>query len=236
MWSYYGNKSKIVDLYPRPLHDKIIEPFAGSARYALKWFDRDVLLIDKYPVIVRLWKFLQQCQPADIMRLPEPTYKQSINDFGVSDDEKLLMGFIIGQGAASPQWIVQKFVGEPGEIYREKKKIADQLFKIRHWRIELGDYTDAPNEPATWFIDPPYQFGGEHYRMSNRAIDYRALAAWCRSRQGQAIVCENTKADWLPFFTLRRMTGAYSTTYEAIWSNYPTDFDVRQPDLFAGLL
>ena len=139
---------------------------------------------------------------------------------------------MVSRGVASPQKIVQMF----SDIGQEKKNIAEQLFKIRHWRIELGDYTAAPNEPATWFIDPPYQFGGHKYRMSNRAIDYRALAAWCQSRQGQAIVCENTKADWLPFFTLRRMTGAYSTTDEAIWSNHPTDFDVRQPELLSGLM
>ena len=86
MWSYYGSKSKIVDLYPRPKHGRIIERFAGSARYSLKWFENDVLLIDKYPVIVRLWKFLQQCQPEDIMRLPEPTYKQSVEQFNISSD------------------------------------------------------------------------------------------------------------------------------------------------------
>jgi site-specific DNA-adenine methylase len=35
MFSYYGSKSKIVKYYPCPAHDKIIEPFAGSARYSL---------------------------------------------------------------------------------------------------------------------------------------------------------------------------------------------------------
>ena len=58
MWSYYGSKSKVVDLYPPPKFDKIIEPFAGSARYALKWFERDILLIDKYDVIIDLWNYL----------------------------------------------------------------------------------------------------------------------------------------------------------------------------------
>lgn len=47
MFSYYGSKSKVVDLYPSPKFGKIIEPFAGSARYSLKYFDRDVLLVDK---------------------------------------------------------------------------------------------------------------------------------------------------------------------------------------------
>jgi len=71
MWSYYGSKSKVIDLYPSPKFDKIIEPFAGSARYALKYFDRDVLLVDKYPVIVDLWKWLQKVSEADINTMQE---------------------------------------------------------------------------------------------------------------------------------------------------------------------
>lgn len=229
MWSYYGSKSKVVDLYPRPKCQKIIEPFAGSARYSLKWFDRDVLLVDKYPVIVRLWHFLQKCQPSDIMRLPEPTYKQSVESFDISPDEKLLLGFMVAQGIASPQKIVQQF----SDIPHEKKRISESLFKIKHWKIVLGSYDEIENQQATWFIDPPYQIGGEHYRMSNKDLDYSKLASWSQSRLGHVIVCENTKADWLPFFAMRQMTGAYTTTTEAIWSNYPTDFDAQQLSLFA---
>ena len=48
MFSYYGSKSKLVDYYPPPKFDKIIEPFAGSARYSLKYWQNDILLIDKY--------------------------------------------------------------------------------------------------------------------------------------------------------------------------------------------
>ena len=59
MWSYYGSKTKLVDLYPPPKTDKIIEPFCGSAKYSLKYWDKQVLLIDKYSVIVDLWRWLQ---------------------------------------------------------------------------------------------------------------------------------------------------------------------------------
>ena len=59
MFSYYGSKSKIVDYYPPPKHKRIIEPFAGSARYSLKYWQNDVLLVDKYEVVVNLWKWLQ---------------------------------------------------------------------------------------------------------------------------------------------------------------------------------
>ena len=70
MWGYYGSKSKIVNYYPKPIYDTIIEPFAGTAQYSLKYFDKDVILVDKYDVIVRLWKWLQQCSPKDILSLP----------------------------------------------------------------------------------------------------------------------------------------------------------------------
>lgn len=224
MWSYYGSKSKVVHLYPPPLHSKIIEPFAGTAKYSLRYFDRDVLLVDKDPIIVRLWHFLQGCTPADILGLPNLSYKQSVDDYDISEDEKLLMGFMVARGVASPQKIVQKF----SNISHSKKRIAGNLFKIKHWVIREGDYREITNEYATWFIDPPYQYGGEHYRYSNKSIDYEELADWCQSREGQVIVCENTRAQWLPFRAMKAFRGAYSVSTEAIWSNYPTVFDAEQ--------
>jgi hypothetical protein len=56
MWGYYGSKSKIVNKYPKPLFEKIIEPFAGTAQYSLKYFEKDILLVEKYELIVKLWK------------------------------------------------------------------------------------------------------------------------------------------------------------------------------------
>ena len=61
MFSYYGRKSKIVDYYPPPKHKRIIEPFAGSARYSLKYWQNDVLLVDKYDVIIKIWNRLKTC-------------------------------------------------------------------------------------------------------------------------------------------------------------------------------
>jgi site-specific DNA-adenine methylase len=69
MWGYYGSKSKIVKHYPAPKYGTIIEPFAGTAQYALMYWDRDVILIDKYEVICNLWKWLQTCSKADILSI-----------------------------------------------------------------------------------------------------------------------------------------------------------------------
>jgi site-specific DNA-adenine methylase len=223
MFSYYGSKSKIVDKYPSPKHEKIIEPFAGSARYALRWFDRDVLLVDKYPVIVDLWKWLQKASRKDIIALPDVKGGQDIREYNLCRGASLLIGFEINRGSNHPKNIVAKF-----QNWNERKAvIASNLYKIRHWEIRQGDYIDIDNQKATWFIDPPYQFGGEHYKESQ--INYNHLAKWCKSRKGQAIVCENMKADWLPFYPMTKMTGAYSQTVEAIWSNVKHDYQARQP-------
>jgi len=228
MFSYYGSKGKIVGCYPYPKHDKIIEPFAGSARYSLKHFEKDVLLVDKYEVIVRIWHYLQAASPQDILRLPEPEYKGDIRHYNITEDEKLLLGFMVAQGVASPQNIVQQF----SNIHQEKKRIAENLYKIKHWEIKQIDYRELPNLTATWFIDPPYEYGGEHYRKSNKDIDYKRLAEWCVTRDGQVIVCENSKAGWLPFKQMAKLNGAYDTTMEVIWSNQPTVYDNEQQTLF----
>jgi site-specific DNA-adenine methylase len=230
MWSYYGAKTKLVQHYPKPKHDLIIEPFAGSARYALKYWERDVLLYDKYEVIVRLWKWLQQCSPNDILKLPDLKKGDDTRQMNLTEMEILLLGFSAGAGAASPQYIVSKFGAGAAKSF--KKNIASNLHKIKHWTIVQGSFDEIPNQTATWYVDPPYQFGGEHYKHSSKKIDFAYLAEWCKSRDGQTIVCENTKADWLPFKPMVQFTGLQKTTTEAIWSNERTAFDDEQLSLF----
>jgi hypothetical protein len=232
MWSYYGSKSKVVDFYPPPKYGKIIEPFAGSARYSLKFFDRDVLLVDKYEVIAKIWQWLQKASEADIMSLPTPDTGDNLDSFNFDlPEQKWLMGFLIKAGVDSPRLTVNSYRNAE-YILQQKKDIASQLFKIRHWHIEFDSYENLQNTEATWFIDPPYQFGGEYYKVSNKHLDFHSLGEWCKSRNGQVIVCENTKADWLPFKAMREMNGTLYTTTEAIWSNFETPYDFQQMSLF----
>ena len=89
--------------------------------------------------------------------------------------------------------------GQLGWGQRVRERIATQLTYIKHWKLIEGNYTDAPDGLATWFVDPPYQHAGKYYRFGRDGIDYPSLAAWCKERRGQVIVCENVGADWLPF-------------------------------------
>lgn len=215
MFSYYGSKSKLVNYYPKPTKDLIIEPFAGSARYALKYWDNDVILNEKYETVYNIWKWLQKCNENDILKLPTPKPKEDIRDYKLSIDELNFMGFLINRGSVSPKNKVGKF---SDGLLNTLKRVASNLHKIKHWDIRLGCYTELENKDATWFIDPPYQFGGEHYKESSLNINFSNLKEWIFSRNGEIIVCENTKADWMEFKPLKKIQGASNTnTIEAVF-------------------
>lgn len=221
MFSYYGSKSKIVHLYPAPKHDLIIEPFAGSARYALKYFDRDVILIDKYKIIIDVWKYLQNTSEKDILGLPHLKYGESVDTYKIAGIEKTFLGFLVCNGLESPRKNVSSFDGV--NVARDLKRISRQLFKIRHWKIVHGEY-DCIDTEATWFIDPPYFKGGEHYIHSTKQINFTKVRVFAESREGQVIVCENDSADWMPFMPLRKMQGTKKTTYEVFWTNEKVEY------------
>lgn len=227
MFSYYGSKSKIIQHYPPPKFNKIIEPFAGSARYALRFWQNDVLLVDKYSVITDVWNYLINATENDIKALPDEII--DLRELKLSEPEKLLISFCIGRGRSTPRNVP----GGYNSWKQDKKRIISDLHKIKHWKIIQADYKDLENQKATWFIDPPYQCGGEYYKKSNKNIDFKKLAKWCKSRKGQSIVCENTKADWMDFKPMIEMRGSTHKTTEAIWSNYPTAFDNVQQTLFS---
>lgn len=220
MWSYYGSKSKIIKYYPPPKYDKIIEPFAGTAQYSLKYYDRDVVLVDKYEVIIKIWKWLQQCSPGDVLGLPRLKYGETVDDYEFDCIEaKWFIGMIIVGAPTRPKLAASKWKTElrPNAQNYKLEYAANNLFRIRHWEIVHGDYFDIKNQEATWFIDPPYQSSGKYYKYND--IDYEFLSKWARERKGQSIVCEQEGADWLPFKVLIRQRGINSSSNEMIYTH-----------------
>jgi hypothetical protein len=103
-----------------------------------------------------------------------------------------------------------------------RERVASQVDAIHHWRVIKGDFTSAPDIEATWLVDSPYQRAGYGYVHGSRGLDYPALAAWCRARRGQTIVCEAAGADWLPFSPFGSVVGMCggaggARSREAIW-------------------
>ncbi len=138
------------------------------------------------------------------------------------------MGYLVNQGVATPAKTVTAFAD--GHIQQQLALIARQLFKIKHWKIIHDDYFNYGNVLATWFIDPPYQKGGQYYYHNK--IDYELLSKWCLERNGFVIVCENTGANWLPFKPMVNMRGSSKCTTEAIWCNERTSYDYEQTKAF----
>jgi site-specific DNA-adenine methylase len=204
MFSYYGSKSKIAHLYPKPKYDTIIEPFAGSARYSLLHWERDVWLFDTSPYVYEVWRYLQQASKNDILNLPDVPSKVSLKTIkGLTEVERYLIGFHLCRGKSKP-----RHTGHGQNSWsRDKIRIADSLYKIRHWLIFSSDYrtiVTPRSAPVTFFVDPPYKLVQSRHGNSDRYpkgddIDYEELAQWCWSRNGQIIVCEGRGADWLPF-------------------------------------
>lgn len=204
MFSYFGSKWALAPHYPKPQYDTIIEPFAGAANYSIRYPNRRVLLFDKDPVIVGVWSYLIRADPTRIRCLPDIGPDQTVDDHPLCQEEKWLVGFWLGPASASPKrrptsWL--KSGVAPTAVWGRfvRARIAQQIPRIRHWKVKQCSYENVPDLKGTWFIDPPYQEKGIFYRYSARDINYKHLGKWCRNRHGQVIVCENEGAQWLPF-------------------------------------
>lgn len=224
-WCYYGGKFRLAPKYPQPLHDTIIEPFAGAAGYSMRYYSANIVLYDIYPLIVETWDFLIRATTQDILRLPIVEHVDEIPD-RFCRGAKTFIGWRMNYGTQSPRKSLSKRLKElnsrgcPRSGWNEviREFISFQVNLIKHWKIYLGDYTDIPSQRATWFIDPPYNNRmGKYYVHSN--INYRHLASWVCSRQGQVICCENVGARWLPFkpFANAKSQVAAKRNMEAIY-------------------
>lgn len=230
-FSFYGSKWRLGPKYPEPKYGTIIEPFAGSAGYSLRYPEREIVLVDKDPIICAIWRWLIAAGPDDIFSLPTLKRGESLDSYDLPQEAKWLMGLWIDQAQWYPCKTATLFAdyghGRRNACDMYKARIVHQLGSIRHWIITEADYTEMPNRAATWFIDPPYQVAGHKYRYGPKQLDYESLGSWCRSRSGQVIVCENVGASWLPFESFSEQFGVpfkgkRHISKEAVWLNETT--------------
>jgi len=224
-FGYYGGKWRDTPKhYPSPVFDSIVEPFAGSAGYALRYPHLNVTLCEVDPILAGVWSFLVRARPSEILSIRDLHAHESVDDLKICQEARWLVGFWLNRGVATPKKTPSKWMRDrirPGSFWgqRVRETIATQLTSIRHWKIYNRSYEDCPvSRAATWFVDPPYQEAGRYYRFGSNRIDYQSLARWCRSRKGQVIVCENLGATWLPFRTLADVKTVRSRrSQEVLW-------------------
>ena len=208
MFYYYGRKKQIAKHYPSPNFDTIIEPFAGSAAYSLysnNW-RKQVVLIEKDSKVCQVWEWLiNEATPSKVAALP---------DLKVGEKSSEFLHIV---HAASKQAFKYKTIKVTPILARNweisRRVFAENLHKVKHWKIHCNDYQFAPDITATWFIDPPYKDEqGMGYHHSSAAINYRELADWARMRKGEVIFCEGKSGEYLPFEPLIELKGVAGKT------------------------
>lgn len=226
MFYYYGRKKQIAKHYPSPNFDVIIEPFAGAASYSM--FDRNwkkrVILIEKDPKVAGIWEwFINSATVDEIKKLPDLKVGEKSSEFLHIIHAATKMAFHFKTIKVTP------VLERNWEISR--RVFAENLHKVKHWEIICGDYTEAPDIEATWFIDPPYKNSpGLGYKFSSKLIEYNALAEWALNRKGEIIFCEGEFGDYLPFEPLLQLKGvAGKTSREMIY--YQSSFARKQTKL-----
>jgi len=218
MFYYYGRKKRMAKWYPEPVCDTVIEPFAGSAAYSLhgdNW-KKNVILVEKDPKVAAIWKwFIHEATQGDIDSLPPLSVGDKSSNF-------LEIVHCVSKGAFGYKEMT--VTGIMAQNWNNSRKaMSESLHKVKHWQIVEGDYTNAPDIEATWFIDPPYKGDpGLGYRFSSKMLNYEELASWIQSRQGQVIACEGIGGDYLPFTTLRENTSVGGKrNVEMVWLTTP---------------
>lgn len=230
LFSYFGQKRYMAKTYPIPAYDTIIEPFAGGAGYATHYSYKNVILVEKDPVVAGVWDYLIHATPADILSLPIVPQGTTLDKFSLEPNAYNFVGYCIAQSSA-----YRRHKPSAWSSWNEnrRERVANCVTKIKHWTVINGDYSEAPDIEATWFIDPPYMVEGrtykfaKSYKYSGEGIDFEHLGAWCQSRKGQVMVCENEGANWLPFRPHKSTPAKKSKVdhrEEVIWTNIKNGF------------
>lgn len=228
-FSYYGAKYTGAKYHGPPRRDLVVEPFAGSAAYSVRWAPAQVKLYDVSPDICDLWDFLIRCSERDIENIPD-TLGSDEELHALPRGPRLLCSFWVSKGRAEPSsklspWYFQYRNAHDCRVWgpRVKARVIAQKPNIAGWQVDCLSWDKVSLEEAHWFVDPPYNNGpGRRYPHSSKGIDFAALAEWCQRLPGAVDVCENVGADWLPFeplydvvSTRGRRGGEYSR--EAVW-------------------
>jgi hypothetical protein len=223
---YYGSKWNVARHYPKPMHELVVEPFAGGAGYATFYNCRRVHLIDADPIIAGLWAYLIKATPAEILALPElPEVGDSVDNYALPQEAKWLIGFWLNRGSATPKKSRTAYSNRTDRAQlnwgsRAKERIATQMSLLEGWTAQHGQYDGAPDVEATWFIDPPYGDKGKFYRVG--FTDFVNLGEFCRARHGLMIACEGADADWLPFSPLGSFKSSKGRAQESVFVQLPS--------------
>jgi hypothetical protein len=86
-FGYYGGKWRdTIKHYPSPEHKIIVEPFAGSAGFSIRYADHKVIQCELDPVIAAVWQYLIRVKPREILSIPDVFPGESIDDLNICQE------------------------------------------------------------------------------------------------------------------------------------------------------
>ena len=234
LFKWFGSKWLSSRKYPAPLHDTLIEPFAGSAGYSLRHGDgRNVVLYESDAHLLRLWRWLiEEATEEDVRQIPiQVPEGTDIRTLGLTDGQQLLLKTWQRTNNVGDCWTISPWGNKPGQwTANTRARVAAEFEAVRGWKIfpeGLKSFTRPPT--ATWFVDPPYEFNYQY--RSKSPVDYSKLGQIVAALPGQQIVCEavcpktGRVPAWLPFvrfedrITSRRKSTNNHHSKELLWTS-----------------
>lgn len=214
LFPYFGTKARLAPLYPSS-NGVVVEPFAGAAAYSCRFYDHQIWLFEKNPIVFGVLDYLIRTPPLEILKLPL-VKDEAVSSLNIPQEAKWLIGFWLNRGTTKPADRRSKGWGScpsAASVHwgiNVRERVAWSVGKIKHWKVfnksfEESSFLDSLS--PTWFIDPPYQQQGKSYVDGSQSINFSQLGNWCAARRGRVIVCENIGADWLPFKPFRMEIG-----------------------------
>jgi hypothetical protein len=100
-FGYFGGKWRdALRNYPAPRHDTIIEPFAGSAGYSLRYPSKRVVLCEIDLTIASIWHYLIHVSAEEVLAIPDVPLDGTIDDLRLAEEPRALVGMWLNRGVA----------------------------------------------------------------------------------------------------------------------------------------
>ena len=162
LFKWFGSKWLSSRLLPPPEYDQIVEPFAGSAGYSLRYHAHEVTIAERDPHLFELWVWLiKKATERAIREIPIGVKEGTdIRKLGLSKGQALLLKTWQRTNNVGDCWTISPWGNKPGQwTANTRSRVASEFHCIRHWTVRDDAFSIlAPRVEATWLIDPPYQF------------------------------------------------------------------------------
>lgn len=189
LFKWFGSKWQASKHYPRVEFDTIFEPFAGSASFSLRNWQKKVHIYESNPQLIELWNWLiLVAEYHDIMSIPINLPEETdIRTLDIDRGAQLLMKMWQRTNNYGNCWTISPWGNKPGQWTESTRaRVARDIEFVKDWKFSPVSY----EEEGTYFIDPPYLY---NYRYGYNDFSYTELVGNVEKipkTNSQVICCE----------------------------------------------